>query len=127
MPSTRACYHAPTFLMPLSDLSPLSYFKELHLLPIVILTIGGALFFVGLFKDWRIVLFGAGVVFFSVGYNFFCGLLWYDPNPPYQVHVSWANLFQGLLSFAFSAFILYVVGYAYRHGSLPNFLRPISP
>ena len=57
--------------MPLSDLSPLSYFKELHLLPRVVFTIGGALFFGGLvIKDWMVLLFGVGLVFVSVGVQF---------------------------------------------------------
>jgi hypothetical protein len=48
--------------MPLSDLSPLSYFKELHLLPRAEFTIGGAFFFGGLFiRGWRILLLGAGL------------------------------------------------------------------
>jgi hypothetical protein len=111
--------------MPLSDLSPLSYFKELHLLPRVVFTIGGALFFGGLvIKDWRVLLFGAGLVFVSVGYNFFTGLVWHDPNPPYKAHISWSNLFQGSLSFLLGIFVLFVVVYHYRHGFLPNFLRP---
>jgi hypothetical protein len=113
--------------MPLTDLSPLTYFKELHLLPRVIFTVGGALFFGGLFiKDWWMGLLGTGLVFVSVGYNFFTHLLWDDPNPPYKTHMSWSNLFEGLLSFAVSGFLLYVVVYHYRHGSLPSFLQPIS-
>lgn len=113
--------------MPLSDLSPLSYFKELHLLPRVIFTIGGAFFFGGLvIKDWRVLLLGAGLVFVSVGYNFFSGLFWHEPGPPYTPHISWPNLFQGLLAFALGAAALYVVVYNYRHGYLPSWLRPDS-
>jgi len=111
--------------MPLSDLSPLSYFKELHLLPRVVFTIGGALFFGGLvIKDWRIVLLGAGLLLVSVGYNFFAGLIWHEPGPPYTPHMSWSNLFQGLLAIVLGAFALYVVVYNYRHGYLPNCIRP---
>jgi hypothetical protein len=111
--------------MSLSDLSPLSYFKELHLLPRVIFTIGGAFFFGGLvIRDWRVLLLGAGIVFVSVGYNFFTGLLWHEPHPPYTGHISWSNLLQGLIAFALGAFAIYVVVYNYRHGYLPTFLRP---
>lgn len=113
--------------MPLSDLSPLNYFKELHLLPRVVFTIGGAFFFGGLFvKDWRILLLGVGLVFASVGYNFLTGLLWYESGPPYNAHISWSNLFQGLLALALGSFVLYVVVYNYRYGTLPAFLRPVS-
>lgn len=114
--------------MPISDFSPLSYFKELHLLPRVVFTIGGSLFFGGLFtKDWTVLLSGAGLVFVSVGYNFFANLLWSEPSPPYEGHISWSNLFQGLLSFALGVLMLYVVIFHYRHGSLPSFLLPVSP
>lgn len=114
--------------MPLSDLSPLSYFKELHLLPRVIFTIGGAFFFGGLFiRDWRVLLFGAGLVFVALGYNFFADLLWREANPPYRIRLSWSNLFQGIISLALAAFVLYIVVFHYRHGVLPTFLRPISP
>ena len=112
--------------MPLSDLSPLTYFKELHLLSRVIFSIGGVLFFSGLaIKDWIFVLFGVGLIFASVGYNFFAGLVWYDPSPPYRTHISWSNLFQGLLSFVLAIFVLYVTAYHYRHGVWPHALRPI--
>src|ERR1700678_239907 len=111
--------------MPLSDLSPLSYFKELHLLPRVVFTIGGAFFFGGLvIRDWRVLLLGVGFVFLSVSYNFFCGLLWHEPGPPYTNHISWPNLFQGLLAFALGVIALYIVVYHYRHGYLPTYLRP---
>ncbi|SRR6266849_469389 len=117
-----------TPLMPLSDLSPLNYFKELHLMPRVLFTIGGSFFFGGLvIKDWRVLLFGAGLVFVSVGYNFFAKLLWHESSPPYRVHILWSNLFQGLLALALGTFILYAVVYNYRHGFLPSFLRPVSP
>jgi hypothetical protein len=113
--------------MALSDLSPLTYFKELHLLPRVIFTIGGAFFFGGLFsKDWRVLLFGAGLVFVSLGYNFFADLIWNEANPPHTTRISWSNLFQGLLALTIGASILYVVVYNYRHGFLPTFLRPLK-
>jgi hypothetical protein len=113
--------------MPLSDLSPLNYFKELHLLPRVVFTIGGSLFFGGLFiKDWRVLLLGTGLVFVAVGYNFFANLIWSESSPPYTAHISWPNLFQGLLSSGVGSLALYVVAFYYRHGFLPNFLLPIS-
>ncbi len=112
--------------MPLSDLSPLTYFKELYLLPRVIFTIGGAFFFGGLFiKDWRVLLFGAALVFVSVGFNFFFDLYYNDPVPPHVTRFSWLSLFQGLFALALGAFFLYIVVYNYRHGFLPTFLRPI--
>ena len=112
--------------MPLSDLSPLSYFKELQLLPRVIFTIGGAFFFGGLFiKDWKVLLFGVGLVLVSVGYNFLFVLYYNDPVPPHVTRFSWLNLFQGLLALVFGVFALYIVVYDYRHGFLPTFLQPI--
>jgi hypothetical protein len=60
--------------MPLSDLSPLSYFKELHFLPRVIFTIAGVLFFVGLGKKWDPYALGLVLVFLALGYNFLVGL-----------------------------------------------------
>src|SRR5258707_14881782 len=103
--------------MPLSDLSPLTYFKELYLLPRVIFTIGGAFFFCGLFiKDWRVLLFGAALVFVSVGFNFFFDLYYNDPVPPHVIRFSWLSLFQGLFALALGAFFLYIVVYNYRHG-----------
>jgi hypothetical protein len=75
--------------MPLSDLSPLSYFRELYLFPRVIFTIGGAFFFGGLFvKDWRVLLFGMGLVFVSVGLNFLFDLYYNDPVPPHVTRFS---------------------------------------
>src|ERR1700761_8245551 len=105
--------------MPLSDLSPLSYFKELHLLPRVVFTIGGVLFFAGLpLKDLDITLFGVGLVFISLGYKLFAALVWNEANEPYTIHISAGNLFQGLLSATIAAFILYLAGYHYRYGVL---------
>jgi hypothetical protein len=112
--------------MPVGDLSPLAYFKELHLIPRIIFTIGGALFFTGLFRDWRIAAGGVGLIFVGVGYNFFAKLLWHSPHPPYEAHISWANLFQGIVGFVIAAAVLYVVFYSYRHGVLPPALRPIQ-
>ena len=113
--------------MALSDLSPLTYFKELHLLPRVIFTIGGALFFSGLFiKDWKVLLVGMGIVFIAVGYNFLANLLWHDPHPPYTAHLSWSNLFQAFFALAVAACVLYVAVYDYRYGVLPRFLQPIK-
>ena len=112
--------------MSLSDLSPLSYFKELQLLPRVIFTIGGAFFFGGLFtKEWMVLLFGTGLVLVAVGYNFIFDLYYNDPVPPHVTRFSWLSLLQGLLALVLGAFALYVVVYNYRHGSLPTFLRPI--
>ena len=111
--------------MPLSDLSPLSYFKELHLLPRVVFTIGGVLFFTGLFRDWKISVAGAGLLFVAVGYNFLTNLMWHDPSPPYPAHISWPNLFQGLVSMSIGLLLLYVSVYTYRHAALPVLLRPL--
>jgi hypothetical protein len=77
------------------------------------------------FKDLSLVLLGAGVVLASVGYNFFAGLLWHDSNPPYPVHISWSNLFQGLLSFALAVLILYTAASRYRI-QLTQKAQPVS-
>jgi hypothetical protein len=112
--------------MPLKDINPLNSFRKLHLLPRVLFAIGGLLFCFGwpFTKDWRVVVLGAGLMFVAVGYNFFAKLIWHESEPPYRPHISWANLFQGLVSFAIGLSLAYVVFFQYKHGVLPNLLRP---
>jgi hypothetical protein len=113
--------------MPLSDLSPLSYFKELSLFPRVIFTIGGVLFFASLVV-WNaaLVLFGVGLVLAAVGFNFMLNSTWQNPGPPYESHLWWGQFLQGLLAFLLAAACFYVATYRYRFGSLPPYLRPVS-
>jgi hypothetical protein len=107
-----------------TDFSPLAYFRELHLVPRVIFSIGGVLFLTGGLKDWKLVVLGAGLLFVALGYNFFANLLWHDPHPPYSAHIAWPNLFQGVVTSAIGIGLLYVVGYTYHYGLPPVLLRP---
>jgi hypothetical protein len=115
--------------MPLGDLSPLAYFKELHLVPRVIFAIGGILFFAGLFSsEWRIevMLFGVGLIFVALAWNFFLNAFWQEPGPPYAQRFWWGGLAQAIPMLALSAVCLYVSGYTYRHEHLPPWLQPLT-
>jgi hypothetical protein len=116
--------------MPLGDLSPLAYFKELHLVPRVIFAIGGTFFFAGLFSSgWRaeLMLFGAGLIFLALAWNFFLNAFWQEPGPPYSQRFWWGGLAQAIPMLAFSAGCLYIAAYMYRHGHLPPLLQPLPP
>jgi NADH:ubiquinone oxidoreductase subunit K len=113
--------------MPENSWSPLSYFRELHLLPRVIFTVGGALFLTALVaRELVLILLSLGIIFAAVALNFILKLTWCETRPPYTRHVSWESFFQALIALAISAACIYVAAYRYRHGSLPPYLLPIS-
>jgi hypothetical protein len=101
-------------------LSPLAYFRELHLVPRVIFTFGGILFFAGLFiHSVELSLFSIGLVFFAVTWNllidtFFRGT-WFG------------GLVQSLMTAAIALFCFYIAVYLYRHGSLPPQFQRLPP
>jgi hypothetical protein len=112
--------------MPWDDLSPLSHFKELHLVPRLIFTIGAALFFGGLFRrDWGVSVLGISLAFFSLAYNFAANSMWREGAPPYRLRIWWWNVFQGLIVLAMGVFAFYIVAYHFRYGDLPRFLKPL--
>lgn len=112
--------------MALADLSPLSYFKELHLFPRVIFTIGGVLFLGFLFVgNVALVFLGLGLIFGALAFNFMLNSRWYEPGPPYSGHLAWQPFLQGLLALALAIACLYVAAYCYHYGFLPFYLRPI--
>jgi hypothetical protein len=109
--------------MPESTWSLLAYFRELHLLPRVIFTVGGVLFLSAVVaRELALVLCSLGFVFAAVGFNFVLNLTWVDQNPPYKSHVSWESFFEALIALSIAAACFYVAAYRYRHGMLPPYL-----
>jgi|SRR5215472_7788512 len=112
-------------IMPLSDLSPLTYFKELQFLPRVIFTIGGFLFIGGLtIGDVALIFFGIGIIFCAVFLNFVFEMRSFHPHPPYNWYIKWGSVLQGLLAAVIAAGCLYLGGYRYLHGTFPSRLLP---
>jgi hypothetical protein len=87
--------------MALADFSPLTFFKELHLLPRVIFSLGAGLliaaFFVSI-QNLVLALFGGGLVFFGVALNLLMDSVWGDPDPPHRLRISPHVMVQSLLS-----------------------------
>jgi hypothetical protein len=116
--------------MPLADFSPLSFFKELHLLPRVIFTLGGGLLVAGFFvhpQGLVLALFGGGLVFLGVGLNLLMDSFWNETSPPYRLHISGHVMVQSVISFGIAIVVLYFAIHLYRYGVLPEVLRPIAP
>jgi hypothetical protein len=110
------------------DFTPLAFFKELHLLPRVIFTLGTGLLIAAFLVHspaLALGLLGVGLIFLGVAYNYLLNSFGMDPAPPYQTVISWMMLTQCLLSSIAAAAMLYLAFYTYRHGSLPTWLQPL--
>jgi hypothetical protein len=95
--------------MPESNWSPLAYFRELHLLPRVVFTVGGVLFLSAVVaRELGLILCSIGILFAAVGFNFV------------------ESFFQALIALSIAAVCLYIATYQYRHGVLPQYLQSIS-
>jgi hypothetical protein len=107
--------------------SPLAYFRELHLLPRVIFTVGGVLFLSAVVaRELVLILVSLVILFAAVGFNFVLNLTWNESAPPYSAHISWGSAWQALIALSIAAACLYVAAYRYRYGALPPYLQPAS-
>jgi hypothetical protein len=72
--------------------SPLAYFKELHLLPRVVFTMGGFLFLSStVVRDVVLTLFRVGIILAAVGFNFLLNLTWMEPDHPIGAIFLWSR------------------------------------
>jgi hypothetical protein len=116
--------------MSLKDAAELVHFRELHLLPRTIFSIG-AVCFVGSFflRDFLIGFLGVGIIFVALtlnfGINFLTGTDISITRKSFAV--AWMMLFQFLLCFFVTYKLLFLIYYFYRHGEMPPFLRPLLP
>jgi hypothetical protein len=108
----------------MGDWNPLSFFKDLHLLPRVIFAVGGFLLLSSPFlRDFALTLFSVGLIFMAVALNFLIKLTWRE-SVTNRLRLSGESLWQGLLSFAIGAGCLYLATYRFHFGVFPALLRP---
>jgi hypothetical protein len=108
------------------DFTPLA-FKELELLPRVVFTLGTCLLLAAFFilHNLALGLFGAGLIFLGVAYNYFLNSFPCEPGPPHKRFVSFGTIAQCALSAITAAGLLYIAFHTYRHGALPTWLQPL--
>jgi hypothetical protein len=115
--------------MVLKDAAELVHFRELHLLPRTIFSIG-AVCFIGSFflKLFLLGFFGVGIVFAALALNFLIGVI-------QMTHISiTARIFnvplmigaQLIICSWLAYHLLAVAHYYYFHGSMPPYLQPLS-
>jgi hypothetical protein len=116
--------------MSIKDVSELVHFRELHLLPRTIFSIG-AVCFVGAFflKSFLLGFLGVGTVFVALTLNFAINILvrFGDSIQTKQFAAPWMMIAQFLLCLFITYFLLTLVYYYYRQGQLPPYLRPLPP
>jgi hypothetical protein len=116
-------------LMGMPDFSPLGYFKELHLLPRVMFTLGGGLAIASFFvRSQNLVmgLMGVALVFLAVGLNLLMDSAWRESDPPYPLRFSGHVIVQSLVALAVFVLTFYLAIHLYRYGTLPAILRPVQ-
>lgn len=116
--------------MSLKDATGLVHFRELHLLPRTIFSIGATCFIGAFFiKVFLIGFLGVGIVFSALTINFVI-------NAAMQTDISlagrrftvpWVTLGQLILCFAITYKLLFLICFFYRHGEMPPYLQPLSP
>lgn len=116
--------------MSLKDVAELIHFRELHLLPRTIFSIG-AICFVGAFfiKVFLVGFLGVGLIFVALTLNFAIGVLLrtdiYLAKKTFAI--PWMMLGQFILCSVITYKLLVLVYYFYRHGEMPPYLQPLSP
>jgi hypothetical protein len=115
--------------MVLKDAAELVHFRELHLLPRTIFSIG-AICFVGSFflKIFILGFTGIGIIFAALTLNFAIGVLkGTDISITRKTFsVAWMMLAQFVLCYAIAYKLLFLAYYFYRNGEMPLYLQPLS-
>jgi hypothetical protein len=114
--------------MGFQDAATLVHFRELHLLPRVIFSIGAICFVGSLFvKVFILGLFGVGVIFVGCTLNFAIGVLMSIDvslkNKSFSF--AWMLFGQFILSSAITYGLLVLAYYYYRHGEMPPYFQPL--
>ena len=106
-----------SFSMGSEDVSSPWHFRELHLFPRVIVSIGAVVFVVTLIaRDSALSFLGLSLVFRKISLNLL--------TPGFGVHPKWkSGIIQGLVALGCAAFCFYVYKYRYYSGDLPYFLQ----
>jgi hypothetical protein len=114
--------------MVLKDAAELVHFRELHLLPRTIFSVG-AVCFIGSFflKLFLLGLFGVGIVFAALGLNFLIGVIQgtHISISDRAFNVPWMMGAQFIISSWLAYHLLAVAHYYYFHGTMPPYLQPI--
>ena len=115
--------------MVLKDAAELVHFRELHLLPRTIFSIG-AICFVGSFflKLFILGFFGVGIVFVGLTLNFAIGVLkGTDISIARRTFsVAWMMLVQFILCCGIAYKLLWLAFFFYRNGEMPPYLQPLA-
>jgi hypothetical protein len=116
--------------MSLKDVGELVHFRELHLLPRTIFSIGATCFIGAFFiKAFLIGFLGVGIIFVALTLNFGIGVMLhtdiYVARKTFTV--PWTLLLQFILCSAITYKLLSLIYYFYRHGEMPPYLQPLSP
>jgi len=116
--------------MSLKDAAELVHFRELHLLPRTIFSIG-AICFLGAFflKTFLLGFFGVGVIFIGLTLNFALNFLVQTDISisAKRFKVAWTILFQLIICGVISYWFLGVFWYYYRYGEMPPYLHSLPP
>jgi hypothetical protein len=114
----------------LKDVAELVHFRELHLLPRTIFSIG-AVCFIGAFfiKVFLVGFLGVGLIFVALTLNFAISVLLqtdvYLAKKTFTI--PWTPLLQFVLCSVVTYELLVLVYYFYRHGEMPPYLKPFPP
>jgi|SRR5216684_3516807 len=116
--------------MSLKDAAELVHFRELHLLPRTIFSIGATCFIGAFFvKQFLVGFLGVGLIFLALTLNFAIGVaLGFDIFIAKKVfHIPYMMLFQFLLCSWLTYKLFTLIFYFYRHGQMPPWLQPLPP
>ncbi|MGB2639843.1 MAG: hypothetical protein WA857_06650 [Candidatus Acidiferrum sp.] len=116
--------------MSLKDVAELIHFRELHLLPRTVFSIG-AVCFIGSFfiRAFLVGFLGVGLIFVALTLNFAIQVLLqtdiYLAKKTFAI--PWMMLAQFILCSAITYKLLVLIFYFYRHGEMPPYLQPLPP
>jgi hypothetical protein len=116
--------------MSIRDVAELVHFRELHLLPRTIFSIGVVCFLGAFFlKSFLLGFFGVGVIFIGLTLNFAINFLMQtDISISAKIFkVAWVMLFQLMLSALISYWLIGVIWFYYRYGEMPPYLHSLPP
>jgi hypothetical protein len=110
-----------------SNWNPLDYFRELHVLPRTIFSVGWLALFTAI-ATWQFVLVlgSVAIIFLAVSLNFFLNTWGIDPYVQGKRNFYFEPFWQALLALVIGLGCLYVAAYRYRHSDLPSWLKPSS-
>ena len=116
--------------MSLKDAAELVHFRELHLFPRTIFSIGAVCFLGAFFvKQFLVGFLGVGLIFLALSLNFaIATVMGFDIFIARKVfHIPYLALCQFVLCSWITYELLSLVYYFYRHGHMPPWLQQIPP